>query len=180
MTVSFDKDCSYFGGWGSFYYLFTSGFMIIIGFIIIIIGFIIKLRLKKKTKYTISNTTKSCKIKIFCITNIIMILLLLLALVIPYQINLHNFKKFHDYSKYYLYNYLDNKYGKNNYKTISFERDYSYNGIISKSFIGFKATIHLDNMKDFFNVYVHRKNKNELIIMDEIVQRENLNLSPLN
>lgn len=180
LISSFDEDCSCFGGWGLFSYLFGCGIMIVIGFIIMIIGFIIKLRFKKNNTIKIASSTKPYKMKIFFITNIIMISLLLMILIIPYKINLHNFKELESYSKEYLENYLDNEYGKENYEIIRFERDYSYNGIISKSFIGFEATIHLENMKNHFSVYVHGTNKNKLRIEDEIVNREKLNLSPLN
>ncbi len=180
MISSFDEDFSFFGGWGLLAYLFSCGIMIVISFIIMIIGFIIKLRLKKNNTIKITNSTKPYKMKIFFITNIIMISLLLMILIIPYQINLHNFKKLESDSKKYLENYLDNEYGKENYEIIRFERDYSYNGIISKSFIGFEATIALENMKKHFNVYVHGTNKNKLKIEDEIANREKLNLSPLN
>ena len=180
LISTFDEDCSSFGGWGLFFYLFTCGIMILIGFIITIIGFIIKLNLKKNNKIKTSNSTKPYKIKIFFITNIIMISLLLLILIIPYKINLHNFKELEIFSKEYLENYLDTEYGKGNYEIICFERDYSYNGIISKSFIGFDATIHLDNMENYFSVYIHRTNKNKFKIEDEIVNRKKLNLQPLN
>ena len=176
---TFDEDCSSFGGWGVFAYLFSCVIMILIGFIVMIIGFIIKSRLKKNNKNDIINSTKSSKIKTLFITNIIMICILLLTLIIPYQINLHNFKELENCSKEYLENYLDNVYGKENYEVIRFERDYSYNGIISQAFIGFEGTIHLDNMKNYFSVYVHGTNKNKLRIEDEIVNREKLNLSPL-
>lgn len=178
LISSFDEDCSWFGGWGLFFYLFSCAIMIIISFIIMIIGFIIKLKLKKNN--TIKSSTKPYKMKLFFITNITMISMLLLILIIPYQINLHNFKELEIYSKEYLENYLDTEYGKGNYEIIRFEKDYSYNGIISKSFIGFEATIHLDTMENFFTVYVIGTNKNEFIVDDEIVNREKLNLTPLN
>lgn len=180
LISSFDEDCSSFGGWGVFSYLFSCGIMIVIGFIVMIIGFIIKLRLKKNNKLKIEVSAKSYKMKIFFITNIIMISLLLLTLIIPYKIKYHNLKELESFSKEYLENYLDNVYGKENYEIIRFERDYSYNGIISQTFIGFEGTIHLDNMKNHFSVYVHGTNKNKLRIEDEIVNRENLNLPPLN
>jgi len=177
---SFDPDCTPFVGWDSLYYLFGCRIIIIIGFIVMIIGFIVKLKLKKNNKLKTENYAKSNKIIIFFITNIIMVFLLLLTLIIPYQIKLHNFKELEIYSKEYLDNYLDNEYGKENYEIIRFERDYSYNGIISKYFIGFEATIHLNNMNDYFSVYVEGTNKNELRIEDEIIYRKNLNLPPLN
>lgn len=180
LISSFDEDCSSFGGWGVFSYLFSCGIMIVIGFIVVIIGFIIKLRLKKNNNLKIEVSSKSYKIKIFFITNIIMLCILLLTLIVPYKIKLHNFKEFESFSKEYLENYLDDVYGKENYEIIRFERDYSYNGIISKFFIGFEATIHLNNIKNHFSVSVHGTNKNKLRIEDEIINREKLNLPPLN
>ena len=180
LTNSFDPDFTYFSGLNDLFYLFSSGIMITIGFIVMIIGFNIKLKLNKHTPNKLVNSSQLTKLKLLIITNIIMISIVSLILIIPYQIRLHNFKELEIYSSKYLKNYLDNEYGKGTYEIIRFERDYNYNGIISSSFIGFEATIQLYNMNNYFSVYVEGTNKNELRIEDEIINRKNLNLAPLN
>lgn len=143
----FDEDCSSFGEWGFLYYIFGIGITIIISFIIIIVDFIVIMKIKNNDNFIKANNL--CKRKMLINTNAIVIISFILTLIIPYQINLYNFKKLETYAKEYLENYLNDEYGEENYKIIGFGRSYSYNGIISRSFSGFQARIHINNISDY-------------------------------
>ena len=109
------------------------------------------------------NKMKNRIVKIFISMIITFIILIIIAFgVIWYQIR--NYEKetspvieknIEQEIKTYIINYLNNKYGNNNFSIIKIEKDFSYSGIISKTHMGYKAIVSSSVLKNNFDIYIH-------------------------
>lgn len=138
--------------------IFICGASFIGNIILLIIGLIIKKRIKDND------------IKLNMNSILIGILIVLLSIIIFIFIpTLSNGRNVNLISNNVI-NYLNNKYGDNNFKIIEIENDYSYNGIVEKDHTGYKVTVSSTSLKEIFHVKIYSTNPKSNSIIDEFIE----------
>ena len=153
-----DDDIIGNGGWNKLLYFFIGLIVFGVDFITCIIALILrkisKSKLKDQNEEELTrNRRNSFKI------GIILLLVYIVVLFLPYEIELQGIKRAEIDAKEYIKDYLTKRYGDEDFRVTNIERDYTYNGIISSNFVGYEANVISKNTSEEFVVYIHRYKK---------------------
>lgn len=150
-----DNDIIGSGGWNKLLYFFIGIVVLAVEIITCIIALILQRIVKKKLKIQNEEELAQNRKGSF-ILGIILLLVYIIILFVPYQIEVQKIKRAEVDVKEYIEKYLIENYEGEEFRIVSIERDYTYNGIILSYFVGFEARIISQNTSEKFVVDIHR------------------------